>query len=77
MSESFYRAVVQALLLYGSEMWVLLASMANRIEGTHTELLQIMTWKRTEQLGYGTWETPGAEVIQEAAGTQLARIYIE
>ena len=37
--ESFYRALMQEILLYGSETWVLLASMANRIEGTHTELM--------------------------------------
>ena len=35
VSESFYRAVVQAILLYGSETWILSASMAKRIEGTH------------------------------------------
>ena len=28
---SFYRAVVQAILLYGSETWILLASMAESI----------------------------------------------
>ena len=39
VSESFYRAVMQAILLYGSETWVLLASMAKRIEATHTEFL--------------------------------------
>ena len=33
--------------------------------------------KIAKQLGYGTWEMPGSEVIQEAAGTQSARIYIE
>ena len=31
VSESFYRVVVQAILLYGSETWVLLASMVKRI----------------------------------------------
>ena len=55
MSASFYRAVVQAILLYGWEMWVLLASMANRIEGTHTEFLKIFTGKRSRQLVDGTW----------------------
>ena len=34
--ESFYRAMVKAIILYGSEKWVLPSSMANRIEGTHT-----------------------------------------
>ena len=77
VSESLYRAVVQAILLYGSETWFLLVSMANSIEGIHTEFLQIITGKRARRLGDGTWETPGAEGIQEAAGNQSARIYIE
>ena len=33
--ESFYGAVVQKILLYGSETWVLLTSMTKRIEGTN------------------------------------------
>ena len=51
--------------------------MANRIEVAHTEFLQMIMGKRAKRLGYGTWQTPGAEVIREAAGTQSARIYIE
>ena len=39
VSASFYRVVVQAIILYGSETWVLLASMAKRVEGTHMELM--------------------------------------
>ena len=76
MSSSFYRTAVQEILLYSSETWVLLASMANMIEGTHTEFLQMITGKRTKKLGDGTWGTPEIKVIQEAAGTQSDRIYI-
>ena len=36
LSESFYRAVEQAILLYGLETWVLLELMKKRIEGNHT-----------------------------------------
>ena len=64
MSESLYRAVVQAILLYGSEMWVLSVSVSNRIEGMHMEFLQMITGKREKQLEDGTWETPGEEGIQ-------------
>ena len=53
MSEIFYRAVLQAILLYGSETWVLLASMEKRIEGTHTEFLRMITGNREKQLGDG------------------------
>ena len=50
VSEIFYRAVVQEILLYGSETWVILVSMANRVEGTHTEFLQQITEKRSRRL---------------------------
>ena len=39
VSASFYRAVVQSILFYGSETWVLSASMEKRIEGMHTDFL--------------------------------------
>ena len=52
--ESFYRAVVQAIILYGSETWVILASMEKKIEGTHTEFLKIIMVKRSKRLGDGT-----------------------
>ena len=54
VSASFYVAVVQAILLYGSETWVLSASMEKRIEGTHTEFLRMITGKRENQLEDGT-----------------------
>ena len=54
---------MQAILLYGSETWVLLASMEKRIEGTHTELLRMITGKRAKQSGDGTWEMLEAEGI--------------
>ena len=58
-------------------MWVLLASMAKRVEGIHKKFLQMITEKRDKHLGDGEWETPGAEGIQEVAGTHPDMIYIE
>ena len=77
MLEIFYRAVVQAIILYGLKTWVLLESMAKRVEETHTEFLRLITGKRARQLGDRTGETPGAEGIREAERTKLDRIYIE
>ena len=73
----FYRAVVQSILLYGSETSVLLASMTKRVEDTYTEFLQLITGMNERRLGDGTWETSGVEGVQEAAGTQSVRTYIE
>ena len=55
VSASFYWAVVQAIILYGSETWVLLASMEKRLEVRHTEFLRMITVKKAKQLGDGTW----------------------
>ena len=41
----FYRVVVQEILMYGSDMWVLLEEMENKVEGAHTGLLRQITWK--------------------------------
>ena len=35
----FYSAVVQAIILYGLETWVLSAEMERKVEGIHTEFL--------------------------------------
>ena len=51
--------------------------MENRIEGTHTDFLQMITEKRAKLLKDGTRETPGSEGIIDAEVTQLTRIYIE
>ena len=40
-----YRALVQAIILYGSETWVLLAEMYRKVEGKHTGLLRHTTGK--------------------------------
>ena len=39
VSEIFYRALVQAILLYGLETWVLLEEMDRKVEGIHTKLI--------------------------------------
>ena len=46
VSEIFHRAVVQAVLLFGAETWVLLAPMAHRLEGAHVGFLWHVTRKR-------------------------------
>ena len=50
--------------------------MDSKVEGTHTGFLIQITGKRSWQLGYGTWETPVAEGVQEAVGKKLEMTYI-
>ena len=72
----FYRAVAQAVLLFGSETWVILEEMEKKLEGTNTGFLIQITRKRARRVADGTWETPWAELVREVAGTQLAMTYI-
>ena len=51
ISEKFYRAVVQAVLLFGSETWVLTAVMMKNIKGIHVGLLWKVTGKKARRMG--------------------------
>ena len=73
----FYRTVVRAILLYGSETWLLLAAMDRKVEGIHTDFLRHITGKRVRRLRDRTWERPGAEGVREASVMRSERTYIE
>ena len=49
-----YRVVAQAVLLFVSETWVLLASMEHKVEGTHMCFLQQIMGKLTQRIADGT-----------------------
>ena len=53
-----YRAVLQEVLLFSSEYWVLLEAMEKMKEGAHTGLLHQKMWKRARWIADGTWVTP-------------------
>ena len=46
------------------------------MEGIHTGFLFHITGKRARQIRDGTWETPRAECVREAAVMQSERNYI-
>ena len=54
-SASFYRAVVQAVLLFGLETWILSAAMEKRIAGVRVGFLQQVTGKRANRRMDETW----------------------
>ena len=55
LPEKFYRAVVQAMLLFGAETWVLSAAMLKKLEGLHVGFLRQMTGTKARRLGEKTW----------------------
>ena len=72
----FYRAVTQAVLLFGSYTWVLSGATERTMEGTHTRFLRHITGKRAQRKSDWTWVTPRAELVWKAAGTQSEITYI-
>ena len=59
----FYREVVQAVLLFRSETWVLSAAMAKRLEGFHVGFLRQVTGNTAWRNWDGTWKREEAESV--------------
>ena len=70
VSAMLYRAVEQAVLLFGSDTWLILAGKDWKIEVAHKCFISHITWQRSRQIADGKWEMPGTEVVWETAVTQ-------
>ena len=67
VSEMFYWAVLQAVLLFGAETWVLLAGMSKNLEGVHMEFLRKVSGNTAKRQRDGTYISAAVEsVIKEA-----------
>ena len=55
--------VVQAVLLFGSDPWVLSVAMESTVERTHTEFIRHITVKCLQRNPDKMWVTPGAGVV--------------
>ena len=47
ISSKFYHAVLQAVVLFGADTWVLMSEMSQKLEGVHVEFLRQVTGKKT------------------------------
>ena len=72
----FYQAVVCAVLLYGSEYWVLPRSQLARLEGFHVECARRLTGMRPRKVG-GKWLYPKSATVLRAARLQPLHHYIQ
>ena len=66
----FNCAVVQAVLLFGSETWVITAAMSQKIEGVHVVFLRQVTGNKTQWTWDHSWRKVAVESVLQAAGTQ-------
>ena len=74
---TFYKAVMQAMLFFGAEMWVLSTAMDKCSAGVHMGFLQHVTGKNKKRILDGTWIQEGAERILKVARKQAVRKYID
>ncbi len=64
----FYKVIVQAVLLYGSERWSLSPSSMKRLAGFHILAAWQMSGKQPEQNKDGSWTYPRLEDVLKAVG---------
>ena len=73
----FYKATVQAVLLFGSETWNITASMLSSLEGFHVRAARRMTGMMPEQKPSGVWIYPASGEVLEAAGLFTIDNYVK
>ena len=72
----FYKAVVQAILLYSSETWVLTKHTLTMLETFHHRVARQITGRHAYQQPDGSWYTPSPQPVLEAAGLFSMTEYI-
>lgn len=75
ISGKFYKAVVQAVLLYGSDTWVWTEPMLNALRGFHHRVARRLSG-RVPRLQNGTWVYPPIDGALRAAGLWPIEEYI-
>ena len=76
MSDLFYRAVIQVILLFRLNAWELSDAMMKIVEGNHVGLLHNITRKRSRWNYDEAWETPTSDLSIYAVGKHLEAKYI-
>ena len=72
----FYKATVQAVLLFGSETWNLTPSSIKRLEGFHLQAARRITGKMPCKNPDGMWTYPLTEDVLEVAGLYTITHYV-
>ena len=72
----FYMAVVQAILLYGSESWVISKGSLRRLETFHARCARHMAHRHICKLPDGTWEHPPTAEVLDLCGLSPISTYI-
>ena len=74
---TFYKTIIQSVLLYGSESWVISNHMMRALRSFHRRCARYITGKHIWQDSDGNWHCPCSKEVLEMAGLQEIEIYIE
>jgi hypothetical protein len=78
VAAKFYKAVVQAVLLYGSKMWNLTKAVLARLEGFHVQASYCMAQvHQPKRVAGNSWEYPKTSDILEECGMAMMQHYIQ
>jgi hypothetical protein len=72
----FYKATVQAVLLFGSETWKLSPVSLKSLEGFHIRAARCMAGMQPARNPDGTWTYPNSQTVLKAVGLKTIGEYI-
>jgi hypothetical protein len=72
----FYKAVVQAVLLYGSESWVITGRMGKALASFHNRCARYISGDHIRQKPNGEWILPSTASVLEKCKLQTVEEYI-
>jgi hypothetical protein len=73
---TFYKTIVQSVLLYGAESWVISKHMMSSLRSFHRRCARFITGKHIWQDIHGNWHQPSSKETLEAAGLWTIEEYI-
>jgi hypothetical protein len=75
----FYKAIVQSILLYGAETWVIKPETMKKLRTFHRRAARYITHRHIRPLndGTGEWIYPSSEAVLEDAGLFEIEVYIQ
>ena len=74
----FYKATVQAILLFGSETWNITTPMKNRLEGFHIRAAyRMVSTNKPHRMPGGEWRYPALTDVLKEAGLFTITYYVE
>ena len=74
--ESFYKAIVQAVLLYGSKSWAMTDAMMKQLEQFHGKVACQILGCLPQRTGVNTWKYPPLVTAYEVTGLQPIQEYL-